>query len=294
MTDILAIVICFHPDHRRLRDLIASIEQDASRIILFDNGGLNPVELGEVSDKVDVVSRDRNVGLGEPLNYGCDAGVRGGYRFVVSFDQDSSPPSGMIDSLRRELLAYQEKDERAVAIGPQLIDHRHGHDQVIPFVYFDGHKTLKWSHEGTRPVSHLITSGCMIDVSRWGDVDRFLDDLFVDYVDNNWSWRAVRRGYVLLGTSRAMMPHEISEGIKKAGIFSVNKYGHIRRYFQMRNSVYHLFYESLTLAQRLFVLRAMVVTFVSASMADAASLRSLWQCARGLWHGLTGRLGPYK
>lgn len=294
VNDILAIIICFHPDHRRLRDLISNISWNVSKIILFDNGGVNPAELIDVADKVKIESRGRNVGLGEALNFACDAGVRGGYRFVVSFDQDSSPPREMIDLLRRELLVYQDKDARAIAIGPQLIDRRNGHEEVMPFICFNGFKALKWSGEGTRPVSHLITSGCMIDVSCWGTVDRFLDDLFIDYVDNNWSWRAGRRGYVLLGTSLAKMPHELSEGIEQIGAFSTNKYSPLRRYFQMRNSAYHLFHERLTLAQRLYVLRSMAVTFVSAMISDPSSLRSLSQCIRGLGHGLVGRLGPWK
>ena len=292
--DILVIIICFHPDHRRLRDLISNVGCNASKIILFDNGGLNPEELSGIANKVEIESRGKNIGLGEALNFGCDAGVRGGYRFVVSFDQDSSPSTEMIYLLRQELLEYQSKDARAIAIGPQLIDRRHGYDQVMPFICFDGLKAVKWSGKGTRPVSHLITSGCMIDVSCWGVVDRFLDDLFIDYVDNNWSWRAVRRGYVLLGTSLATMPHEISDGIEKLGIFSANTYSPVRRYFQMRNSAYHLFHEPLSLAQRLYVFRSMVVTFVSALISDASSLRSLSQCVRGLACGLIGRLGPFK
>lgn len=292
--DILVIIICFHPDHLRLRDLISGISLIASKIILFDNGGLNIEKLNDIADKIQIESREKNVGLGEALNFGCDAGVRGGYRFVVSFDQDSSPSSEMIYLMRKELILYQNKDSRAIAIGPQLIERRHGSDQVMPFIYFDGLKAVRWSGKGTRPVSHLITSGCMIDVSCWGNVDHFLNDLFIDYVDNNWCWRAGRRGYVLLGTSLATMPHEISDGIGKLGVFSTNKYSPVRRYFQMRNSTYHLFYESLTLGQRIYVMRSMVVTFVSALILDVSTIQSVWQCLRGLAHGMAGRLGPKK
>lgn len=292
--NILAIIICFHPDHNQLKKLVSNIAHDVSKIILFDNGGLNLFELGDISDKVEVESLHENVGLGKALNFACDTGLRDAYRFVVSFDQDSSPSNNMIHRLRQELLAYQHQDARAIAIGPQLIDQRHGHDQVMPFVYFDGLKAVKWIGKGTRPVSHLITSGCMIDMNCWGKIGRFSDDLFIDYVDNNWSWRAVSQGYVLLGTSLATMPHEISEGIEKLGNFSANKYSPLRRYFQMRNSTYHLFRESLTFAHRIYVLRSMAVTLVSASVLDASSVRSIWQCFRGFGHGLIGKLGTFK
>lgn len=290
--DTIAVIICFHPDHKKLVKMIGSINQSVSKIIIFDNGGVNHEELRSVCSKVEIVSHGRNAGLGVALNHGCDEGFKGGCRFVVSFDQDSSPPSEMIDALKRELLAYQKKDSRAIAIGPQLIDCRNGHDHVMPFIRFRGLKTEKWSGEGTKPVSHLITSGCMIDVSQWDALGRFLDDLFIDYVDNNWCWRAERKGYVLLGTSLAKMPHELSESIEKRGIISANKYSPFRRYFQMRNAAYHLFHEHLALAQRLYVLRAMAVTLVSSLISDASTVKSVRQCLRGLGHGMLGKLGP--
>lgn len=287
---ILAIVICFYPDHEKLINIINGIDSSVSKIILFDNGGVDPNALLGISRKIEIASHGRNAGLGEALNHGCDKGFQDGYRFVVSFDQDSSPSSEMIHALRRELLAYQEKDSRAIAIGPQLIDCRNGHDHIMPFIRFRGLKAEKWSGEGTKPVSHLITSGCMIDVSQWDALGRFLDDLFIDYVDNDWCWRAGRRGYVILGTSLAKMPHELSEGIEKRGIISANKYSPFRRYFQMRNAAYQLFHERLGLAQRLYVLRAMAVTLVSSLISDASTVKSVRQCLRGLGHGVIGKI----
>lgn len=292
--DVIAIIICFHPDHNKLINLISGIDSGVSRIILFNNGGVDSDLIIDISNKIEIVSNGRNAGLGEALNFGCDKAFQEGYRFLISFDQDSNPSSEMINSLRRELLAYQEKDSRAIAIGPQLIDRRDGTANVMPFIQFDGLKTVKWRGDGTQPVSYLITSGCMIDIGFWSAVDRFCDDLFIDFVDNNWSWRAEKKGYILLGTSLATMPHEISEGIEKKRIISVNKYSPFRRYFQMRNAAYHLVYERLTLAQRLYVLRAMAVTFVSSLVSDVSSLKSLWQCLRGLGHGLIRKLGAQK
>lgn len=290
--DVLAIVICFYPDHQKLIRLIEAIGFGGGGVIVFDNGGLDRDALVDVSSKVRIFSLGRNVGLGEALNYGCDEGVRAGYRFIVSFDQDSSPSPEMISVLKRELLAYQAWDPRAIAIGPQLLDCRNGKNHVMPFIRFKGLKAERWSGGGTQPVSHLITSGCLIDLGCWGAVDRFLGDLFIDYVDNNWSWRTGRRGYVLLGTSLAAMPHEISEGVEKKGFFSLNKYSPFRRYFQVRNSVYHILYERLTFAQRLYVLRGLAVVMASSLASDASRHQSVWQCVRGLGHGLIGRLGP--
>lgn len=293
-SDTLAIIICFNPDHDRLRKLLLAIEGALSKIILFDNGGLNHDAVAGFSRDVEISTLGGNVGLGSALNFGCEVGVREGYRFIISFDQDSDPSSEMILNLRKELVAYQERNARAIAIGPLLVERRGEREEVLPFVRFGKYGVSKWSGEGTEVVSQLITSGCLIDLHLWRDADRFNEDLFIDCVDNNWCWHAVRSGYFLLGTSHAIMPHEISEGIKKFGSLSMNRYSVTRRYFQVRNSLYHFFYEPLSLAQRIYLLRAMGVAIVSSIFSDRYPLQSAWQCLRGAGHGFVGKLGPYK
>jgi rhamnosyltransferase len=200
----------------------------------------------------------------------------------------------MISILERELVEYQSRNMRAIAIGPQLVDVRGGKYLVSPFVRFGKFGVAKWSGEGTEPVSHLITSGCMIDLRAWSTENQFKDELFIDYVDNNWCWQMTRKDYLILGTSRTSMSHEISEEVKESKYISLNRYGKVRRYFQMRNSVYHLLHESLTLAQRLYVARAMVIIFASSVFSDERPVQSVLQCLRGAAHGLIGRLGSYR
>jgi rhamnosyltransferase len=294
MSNIIAIIICFNPDHQRLRGLIDAVNPGVGRIVLFDNGGLDMAQLGGVSAKILVESPDENVGLARALNFGCEYGAKNDFRFLVSFDQDSTPPVDMISILERELVEYQLKNARAVAIGPQLVDVRGGQESISPFIRFGKLRIFKWTGNGTEPVSQLITSGCMLDLHAWNAENRFNDELFIDYVDNNWCWKMIRKKYLILGTSRTRMPHEISEEIKESSYISLNKYGRVRRYFQMRNSVYHLIHESLSPAQCLYVARAMVVVFLSSLLSDERPLQSVWQCFRGAAHGLVGRLGGYR
>lgn len=294
MNRILAVIICFHPNHERLQRLIDAIRPSVGGIVLFDNGGTDASRLVGVGADVRVQSCGGNVGLAKALNAACEHGVKHGYRLLVSFDQDSTPPVDMIPVLERELIAFQAREPRAIAIGPQLVDLRGGRELVSPFVRFGRVGVSKWSGTGTEPVSQLITSGCMIDLRAWNDGSRFNDALFIDYVDNDWCWRMVRQGHVILGTGRIRMSHEISEQIKASSYISLNKYGPFRRYFQMRNGVYQLLHEPLSFAQRLYVLRAMVIVLCSSMASDESPSRSVWQCLRGATHGLLKRLGPFK
>jgi rhamnosyltransferase len=293
MNSILAIIICFHPDIEKLDRLIKSIEVGVEKVIIFNNGGLNESEISIKNPRAKIESRGQNVGLAAALNIGCDIAVERGIGFIIAFDQDSNPGHSMIPILHAELLECQAKDGRVVAIGPQLIDERGGKSVTSPFVQFERFGFNKWSGDGVQSVSQLITSGCMIDLKIWNKANRFNDKLFIDYVDNNWCWRIIRKGHIIMGTTNVKMSHEISERIDKKINFSTNTYSPVRRYFQARNAIYHLFYESLSMAQKIYVLKALAVTFASAQMSDESRVRSMWQCIRGVVHGVAKNLGPY-
>lgn len=294
MNGVAAVIVCFFPDLKKLRVLIETIEPSVCEIILFNNGGLNEVELNCKNSKIKVKSLGSNVGIGAALNAGCDVALADGSRFAVTFDQDSAPEKNMIPVLVAEILKYQTINERAIAIGPQLIDIRGGKNIASSFIRFRRFGSEKWSGKGVQPVSQLITSGCLIDLEIWKNGNRFDEQLFIDLVDHSWCWKMVRKGYVILGTTNTRMPHELSDEIKIAKGYSLTTYGATRRYYQVRNSFFHLLYQPLTWAQKFYVARIIAVVFISSILSDKKPLQSGRCCLRGFADGVIGRLGPYR
>lgn len=293
MNSVSSIIICFHPEMEKVNRLIKIIELDVDQIIILNNGGIDINSLAVESGKVRVESQDKNIGIAAALNVGCDIATRCGCRFIVSFDQDSTPGKNMIPNLLKEYLAYEAAGQKVAAVGPQLIDVRNGQPAFIPFVKFTSYWYEEWVEEGTHPVSQLITSGCLVNLGVWADGNKFNEELFIDFVDNNWCWRVIKKGYVILGTNRANMAHEISDQITKKNRYSLNRYGSTRRYFQARNAVHHIFYEDLLIAQKLYVLKSLVAMLVSILFSDLKSMQSLRQYIRGVFHGVTGRAGAF-
>lgn len=293
MNSVSSIIICFYPDIAKVNKLIKIIEANVGQIIVLNNGGLDENLLDFENKKVRVESLGENIGIATGLNIGCDIAMKSGYRFIISFDQDSTPEKNMVQNLVKEYLACEASGQKVAAIGPQLIDVRNGKTVFIPFVKFTSYWYDEWVGEGTQPVSQLITSGCLVDLNAWADGNKFNDELFIDFVDNNWSWRVVKKGYIILGTTKARMVHEISDQIKKTNRYSLNRYGPMRRYFQARNAVYHIFYENLSLAQKFYVLKSLIVIFISILFSDLESIKSLQQYARGVIHGFIRRLGSF-
>jgi len=290
-----SIIICFYPDASKLSKLIASIEACVDHIILFDNGGLDRSDPQWGGDKVIIETRDgANLGIARPLNIGCEMALALGCRYLVTFDQDSNPPKDMIPILVHEIESFSSGGQKIAAIGPQLVDIRDGQSHASPFIRFTSFGYQKWVGEGTEPVSQLITSGCLIDLTIWKALARFDERLFIDLVDNNWCWSLIRQGAMVLGTSKTAMVHELSLQIKRYPGISMNGYTPIRRYYQCRNAFYHLVYEPISVGQRLYVAKALLVAMVSALFSDRQPVQSFIRCLHGLMHGAVKRLGAYK
>jgi rhamnosyltransferase len=292
MSRVLALIICYFPDTRKLDALISTIEPCVDAILIVNNGGMEADEPELHSEKVRVVSFGKNVGIAMALNYACDHAATHGYRYFIGFDQDSQPQKNMILQLVTELCEWQQRGEQAVAIGPKLVDVRGDRESVAPFQRFsllEKQVGDKWT---AGPVSQLITSGCMIDLLYWRESARFNEDFFIDFVDHNWCWNMTRLGFVLIGAQEARMHHELSTDLKKFMGYSLNTYSPIRRYFQTRNATYQLLHERLSNEQRMYLLKSLVIVLLSSLCSDLQRLNSLGQVSRGIWNGVTRHLGP--
>jgi len=295
MSRLGAIIVCFHPDAQKLSRLISVLVEAVDVVILFNNGGLDEKSLPVVGNRLRVEARGgRNLGLALALNLACEVAWNDGCRYVVTFDQDSLPEKSMISILLAELQEWQRRTPKVAAIGPQLVDVRSGTARTSAFVKASKFPGESIAEGETKPVFLLITSGCLLDLEVWATAAKFDDRLFIDYVDLNWCWRLARHGYIVLGTTKTRMEHELSMGLKQLGPITLTKYGPVRRYFQCRNAVYHLLYERLPPGAKRFAFKNLITTVIAAVCADEAVAKSLWQCWRGAVDGARKKLGPFR
>lgn len=290
-----AIIVCFYPDAEKLSRLISVLAEAVDVVILFNNGGLDETSLPVVGNRLRVEAHGgRNLGLALALNLACEVAWADGCRYVVTFDQDSLPERSMISILLAELQVWQERTPKVAAIGPQLLDVRSSSVRTSAFVQTSRLSGGSIVEAETQPVALLITSGCLIDLKVWATVAKFDDRLFIDYVDLNWCWRLARQGYIVLGTTKTRMQHELSKGLKQLGPLTLTKYGPVRRYFQCRNAVYHLLYERLPPGARRFIFKNLLTTVIASVFADEAVGESLSHCWRGVVDGARKKLGPFR
>jgi len=290
---VFAVVVTFEPDPALLMRLLCALSFQVAGGIIVNNGCRLHMEDDIVkSTGFTVQHQQSNKGLATALNTGFTwAGARAA-DFVITFDQDSEPAADMIQRL---LLAYQAMSAagyRVGAVGPQQVDSRTG--QCTPFIL-----PVVWSRRRVIPIAgqslevdHLITSGCLVPMAAWIAVGPFLEDLFIDYVDVEWSLRSRHFGLSLFGVGGAYLNHTLGDAAQSWCFWSLPLHKPLRRYFMIRNGIYQLTLPYIPLSWKLFDAVQIVkrlIYFLSIGPSRMAQAQLLW---RAITEGWQGKLGP--
>ena len=238
---IAGVVVTFGPDPTQLHRLLEVLLRECGAVYMMDNGGGRAAIDGTALHAVRVVDMQGNAGLGAALNRAFDAAAGAGCEYVATFDQDSDPAPGQIAALTEVLEQQIAGGSNVAAVGPRIIDVRESKAFEHPFVRtIRGWPSATFCTPGVDYVEtdFLITSGTVVSIAAYRRIGPYDAGLFVDFTDIDWCFRAVARGYRLLGVCAISMPHELGTGVtaKALGI-TIVAYAPMRRYYYARNAV---------------------------------------------------------
>lgn len=296
---VAALVVGYRPDLATLDALLLRLLAEVRLVVLLDNGGAEAYLTGRPGQRSRVrhVDMGGNCGLGAALNRGMSEARASGLRYVMTFDQDSCPPPGMVEALFAAMLCMQAHDAACVAVGPAFYDVREKGERCFP-LYREANGGVGRVDVGGNPepqaVDMLITSGMLVDSNAWDGGLRYEEGLMVDYTDSDWCFRARAAGKRLYALGTARMPHALSDA-RPVRLFGIHllRYSPLRRYYYFRNTVYFVRRPYVSSAWRRRLLAGMALRLPATLFIDAHPLGSLVMSLKGLWHGVRGRLGAY-
>lgn len=250
---VLAIVVTFHPERGTLSALLEALSAQVDEVLVVDNtppgdddvwglletlvtkhSGLRMVRLGG------------NQGIATALNVGIDVAIAEGFSHVLLSDQDSLPAASMVSGLLEAERNARSRGLKVGAVGPVYVDVLTGIE--YPFQVHERGSlfyTSRFTSEAEPDVEtlSLITSGCLIGTESLRVVGGMLEELFIDHVDVEWCLRAISKGFVNIGTRRAMLQHHMGDSCLRVWFFgwrNINGYGPVRLYYRFRNFVHIL------------------------------------------------------
>lgn len=286
-----AAVICYRGNQKAISRLCRDLSRQADRVLVLDNGG--DTELRDIADQcIDVLPMPANLGTGGAMNLAWHKALAANVDFMVCFDQDSQVNDDLIEKLLAGWQTLQSQGVRIGAIGPAWRDPRTG--RILRAL-----KPTRWRRQrvdantaASIEVDHLITSGCLIGAQTMREAGFFKAELFLDYVDIEWSLRARHCGFHFFVTREAQMRHEIGEQVVTVLGRSLWVHRPDRQYFLVRNHLLLWRLDHISLPWKIRDALQVALKIALLVLLQPPRLRRLAWAARGLWDGLRGRSGP--
>ena len=225
---ILAGITLFNPDIPVLKKNIESLLGQVDVLVLVDNGSSEirtwESEIRESYPDVCLIQNGENKGIAVALNQIYTYAKEKGCEWVLTVDQDSCCPEDIIAT-------YQKYTGFANvgAICPVVCDRNYENKDSIK-----GEYTL---------LDKCITSASFTPVSAWEAVGGFLETLFIDFVDHDFSAKLIEKGYQIIRVNAVRLEHEIGHGRTHYFLWrQVTTFNHppFRKYYQVRNWIYYI------------------------------------------------------
>jgi len=297
MLKVCAVVVSFFPDVAMLQRLLVATVPQVDAMVIIDNGAsadtFDNFRSHVESGKVVILKQSRNIGVAAAFNCGIIWARNKGFSHVLLLDQDSEPTEGMVSDLVRAL-AVSSVGRRIAAVGPRFHDVRE--DRYAPFVRIGfpfNHKIYSTGQDGLVDCDFLISSGTLIPLTALDEIGAMDEGLFIDNVDLEWGFRALAKGYALIGVCTTTMHHCLGRSRLQLPFCLGHIVVHdpIRLYYIMRNRLllYRLWHvPTVWIAQDV---PRLAVKFLLFSLLIRPRLRNVRLMLAGLRDGLLGRCG---
>lgn len=286
---IACILVLYDPDFGKFQTVLDSIAHQADRIFIVDNSHCDNRSRLPAASNIHYVGLGQNLGIAAAQNIGIREALKQKPAYIWLSDQDTVYPGAYVEQM---LLAFAQAPGRIASLAPTYFDTHKGAVQHFidhtPFTHYFV------PTPGIHRVSHAIASGILIPTEVLEVVGLMQEDLFIDWVDLEWCWRAKYRfGYENLGTGDVLIQHTM--GDQYVGFFGrkVSFRSPVRHYYMIRNAL-HLALRSRSAgpAIRLEILaKAFAWTFILPAIAPNDKRKHFLATAAGFLDGLRNRMG---
>lgn len=265
MQEFMVGIVLYNPEIERLKENIDSICKQVKQVILIDNASDNIEEikiLCSVYKNTKIIENVKNTGIAFALNEIMNYGLKKGYKWVLTLDQDSICPNNIIS----EYSKYIEIDDVAI-ISPTVIDRNRNKSKNISSKLYE-------------EINLCITSGALTNTEVWNKIGRFDEVMFIDGVDNEYCIRLLKNNYHILQILRVELLHEIGHiAIRKFFFWNVVVRNHnsFRKYYISKNVIYvakkHFYYRKIVIAYlRVFKIVIVTLLYESDKIAKVKSI----------------------
>jgi len=294
---IYVVLVTYNPNIGILNKCVDSLIAQVEKIIIVDNTPSGCKELSFFFNKnIEIIFLNENMGIAYAQNIGIKKAIYNGAEFVITSDQDTVYPDNYVEGLMRCFIENSKiKNLKIASISPLYRD-LNKEKTLQPMVYFkNGFLKKDYTFKGCKSVSHVISSGMLISVNALNDIGLMNESLFIDWVDTEWCWRAILRGYSVLQTSNVVISHRLGNQSKKVFGKSITAHNSLRNYYKIRNAVYLLFHNNnLSFCMKFYTLQQILKMMIVHLLNSNKKNKENFMMFKGIKDGLFSKISIRK
>lgn len=299
MNKIFGILITYNPDINFFKVQIKKLISQLDYLIIIDNNSVSQFELHGIAsiefDSITFEGLDDNYGLSAAQNRGIKKAANLCATHVILFDQDSLIAHDFVDGLLEAEAVLLATGKKVAAVGPLFFDPIN--NIFYPATVYVGPFLKRVPlDEKTSEVeaTFVIASGCLINLIALNKIGLMNEQLFIDYIDVEWSLRARNFGFNVYVTSRAKMAHTVGESRVNILGRTISIHSPLRRYYLIRNSFFMLRQSYIPLGYKLREIVFNIFRFFIGFIFSNERKKYIYYACWGVKDGVAGIFGPCK
>ena len=228
-------------------------------------------------NNAEYIFNGENLGISKSLNLGASLAIKGGYKYLLTMDQDSEATSNFVEKLIE--IHHNYKSVGIAAAYPLNRIHK-----ILP------------PDNSIHQINKVITSGALLNLRAYIEVGPFMEELFIDYVDFEYCFRLQRNNYTIYINNDAIINHSVGNLIKWKLIgfrFYSTNHSPLRLYYRTRNrfrlrNLYKKYYPSFFRSDLINLLKELLKII----LVESNKIEKLKMSGLGYFHYKQNKFGP--
>ncbi|MBS1746645.1 MAG: glycosyltransferase [Bacteroidetes bacterium] len=222
---IAACVIVYHGGEKVIQN-IRTFSHFVDKLYFIDNTETKNILLhSSISSlsNINIIHDGFNEGIAKRLNQACALAINDGFDFLLTMDQDSF------------------FDEKNITQYLECIKSLNEHNFSMSGINYQQQESVNSCD--CREVKLLITSGSIINLAAFKVIGKFDENLFIDFVDTEYCFRSIRKGFKIIEFPNIYMHHHLGTVNEKYSLKTFTKtsrtfHSATRLYYMYRNFLY--------------------------------------------------------
>ena len=220
---IAGVVTLYNPSDEDINNINTYIN-DIEELYVIDNteGKSNESRIPK-NKKIKYYFKNDNMGVASAINIAAEKAIKDGYDWLLTMDQDTKVNDGVIKKLKTDILT---KDMDKVGI-------------ITPW-----HNTKLLDKKPNSKIDYphdVMTSGNILNLKIWKEINGFKDWLFIDGIDIEYCLNLRKNGYKIMRDNTVFIDHNLGNIFYKQFLGKprlCTNHTAIRRYYMARNYRY--------------------------------------------------------